>query len=284
MPPDASLAAVCRSRPRSVVCRQRWARAGSIPMAVMASALRIAASAAFSARTDASLASISLRRVARSLTTAKPNSSTAPAMPMVPSTGWIMKTTARNTGDQGASNSGMMPAPPTYPRSVDRSRSPCADTAAAGPPRLGHRAGQHRAAELAVEPRAGPRQQPQAHRVEQAEGGQRHDDHGAQREQRVDVAGGQHPVVDLQHVHRHRQHEQVDAGAEQRHRHQHATARGQRQGKGMRSLRFHAGSVEMPRRGWRRARKRMIIPQPCSRPAATASSNWARRGSSVVAA
>ena len=111
-----------------MVCRQRWARAGSIPMAVMASALRIAASAAFSARTDASLASISLRRVARSLTTAKPNSSTAPAMPMVPSTGWIMKTTARNTGDQGASNSGMMPAPPTYPRSVDRSRSPCADT------------------------------------------------------------------------------------------------------------------------------------------------------------
>ncbi|KGQ02328.1 hypothetical protein BBAD15_g12461 [Beauveria bassiana D1-5] len=46
---------------------------------------------------------------------------------------------------------------------------------------------------------------------------QQADDHQAQHDQREDVAGRQHAVIDLQHVQRRRQHQQVGGDAEGRH-------------------------------------------------------------------
>ena len=77
----------------------------------MVSALRIAASAAFRARTADPPASASFFRVARSFSTAHENSTTAPPRAIQPSTGWMRKMMARNTGVHGASKSGMIPGP-----------------------------------------------------------------------------------------------------------------------------------------------------------------------------
>ena len=110
--PEASLAEVCKRASPATDSRQRCASAGSIPIAAIASALRTAASAAFSARAADPLASDSFRRVARSLSTAHPNSASAPPNPIQPSTGWTRNTTPRKTGAQGASKSGITAGPP----------------------------------------------------------------------------------------------------------------------------------------------------------------------------
>ena len=112
MLPDASVAVASRRWPRAPVSCQRRIRLGSMPIAVMASALRIAASAAFRARAETPLASASFFRVARSFNTAQMNSATAPPSAIQPRTGWIRKMMARNTGAQGASKRGMTPGPP----------------------------------------------------------------------------------------------------------------------------------------------------------------------------
>ena len=106
--PEASVADAIRRWPCSPISRHRRIRSGIMPIAAMASALRIAASAAFRERASSPFASVSFLRVARSFNTAHTNSTAAPPAAIQPSTGWMRKTMARNTGTQGASKSGMI--------------------------------------------------------------------------------------------------------------------------------------------------------------------------------
>ena len=89
-----------------------------------------------------------------------------------------------------------------------------------------HRPGQYRPAEFPVEPASHAGHDPSAQGIQQAEHHQRHRHHDGEHEQRVDVAGREHAIVELHHVDRDGEHQHVDARAEQRDRDPCATACG----------------------------------------------------------
>src|SRR5215510_299548 len=190
---------------------QRSVMAGKMCMACTISALRIVASANSIASICLWLAVWLALRVAISFTMLNTNMTTAEESATNPSIGWRIQISATKMGTHGASKKAVNPcvAMKFWIWAISRrgwapEKSPA------------NCAGKVCRTQLFVQPATEADRDRCTQGVKRAHHGQRNGRDQREHDQRLHPAGGQHAVVDLQHVDRQGQHEHVDDEAEHR--------------------------------------------------------------------